>query len=141
MAKTDRSGDRQFAALPYRVDPQGGYQVLLVTSRETGRWIVPKGWPIKGKKAHHVAEIEAFEEAGVRGTVGKKPVGDFAYAKRMPDGEDRLILVTVYPLLIKDELSAWPEAGERRRCWFGQKDAAAQVDEGQLARLILEFGR
>lgn len=76
---------------------------------------------------------------GLQGKVSKKPIGQFAYNKRTPDGEEWLILMAIYLLLIKDGLPIWPEARERQRCWLGQKDAAAQVDEGQLARLILEL--
>jgi 8-oxo-dGTP pyrophosphatase MutT (NUDIX family) len=141
MSKTDRSGDHQFAALPYRADADGGYQVMLVTSRETGRWVVPKGWPMKGKKPARVAEIEAAQEAGIRGKIGRKPLGAFPYTKRMPDGEERLIHVTLYPLLVTDERPSWREDRERQRSWFSQEEASGQVEEGQLAQLILDLER
>ena len=51
-ATEDSAESLQFAALPYQIDRQGTVRILLVTSRETGRWIIPKGWPMKGKLPH-----------------------------------------------------------------------------------------
>src|ERR1700726_1179051 len=76
----------QYAALPYRVRRNFGTEVMLVTSRETRRWIIPKGWPHKGKTPHRSAAREAFEEAGVVGAVGSRPVGSFSYEKRLNNG-------------------------------------------------------
>ena len=66
----------QVAALPVKGKP-GKYRVLLVTSRETRRWIIPKGWPMKGRKDHEAAAQEALEEAGVTGHVHKHPMGAY----------------------------------------------------------------
>ncbi len=74
----------QYAALPYRV--RDGLELLLITSRETGRWVIPKGWPMKGKTAHAAAAREALEEAGLKGKIGKQSLGDYSYGKRLSNG-------------------------------------------------------
>src|SRR5258708_7732746 len=71
----------QYGALPYRFTPEASLEILLVTTRQTKRWIIPKGWPIKRLKPAKSAAREAFEEAGVRGKIGMKSVGLFAYEK------------------------------------------------------------
>ena len=130
---------RQFGALPYRIDDEGGLQILLVTSRDTGRWVVPKGNPMLHKQGYEVAAEEAYEEAGVRGKIRTAPIGSFRYRKRT-----RLLLavnaeVRVFALRVDRLLSQWPEAHQRRRQWFSREDAAAAVAERGLKRLILEF--
>src|SRR5215218_7543079 len=72
---------QQYAALPLAIGHDGQQQVLLVTSRETGRWIIPKGWAEKGIKAHVLAAREAYEEAGLRGDIGHEPIGRYRYTK------------------------------------------------------------
>jgi ADP-ribose pyrophosphatase YjhB (NUDIX family) len=135
MGKSDRSTDTQYGALPYRLG-RHGVEILLITSRETGRWVIPKGWPMTGKKPYRVAEIEAFQEAGVKGVVRKKPTGVYPYAKFLPDGENRLCLVVVFPLRLTLEKVEWRERGTRERHWFPQDEAAELVDEGSLALII-----
>ncbi len=135
MAKSDRTADTQFAALPYRFE-KGELEVMLITSRGRGRWVIPKGWPMLGRKPHQAAEIEAFQEAGVKGKIDKKPIGTYAYSKRLPDGEDRLFLVVVYPLRVTLEAVKWREQAERQRSWFTKGDAADRVEEGGLAEII-----
>jgi hypothetical protein len=138
MAESDKSGDIQFGALPYRVGTHG-VEILLITTRETQRWIKPRGWPMIGKKPHRVAEIEAFQEAGVKGIVKKKPIGAFPYSKIMPDGSAKLCLVQVFPLQVKLEKVKWREHKERVRAWFRAEDAAAAVEAGGLAQIIVEW--
>ena len=116
-----------------------GIEIMLITSRESKRWVIPKGWPIVGKKPHRVAEIEAFEEAGVKGVVKKKPIGAYPYSKSLPSGEMRLCLVEVYPLRVTLEAIKWREQKERMREWFPAREAAALVDEGGLAQIIEEW--
>jgi 8-oxo-dGTP pyrophosphatase MutT (NUDIX family) len=135
MAKSDRTTDTQYGALPYR-NGIHGLEILLITSRETGRWVIPKGWPMEGKEPHRAAEIEAFQEAGVKGVIKKKPVGVYPYTKFMPDGSDRLCLVEVFPLRVTLEAVKWREQAERKRAWFKARRAAELVDEGSLARII-----
>jgi 8-oxo-dGTP pyrophosphatase MutT (NUDIX family) len=127
----------QYAALPYRLG--NGLEVLLITSRETGRWVLPKGWPMKGKKAHEAAAREALEEAGVRGKVGKSAVGYYSYGKRLSDGGVRACLVEVFPLEVGRQMSRWPEQDQRTLGWFSPDDAANLVEEPELASLIATF--
>ena len=126
---------KQVAALAYRKHGKG-VDVLLITSRETKRWIIPKGWPMKGKKDWNAAAREAFEEAGVEGKMGKKSIGVYHYVKR--DGLRSFdVEVTVYPLEVKSELRIWPEKAERKRRWFSAEAAAAVVTDDGLDAIII----
>jgi 8-oxo-dGTP pyrophosphatase MutT (NUDIX family) len=127
----------QYAALPYRTPD--ALEVLLITSRETGRWVLPKGWPMKGKKPHVCAAREALEEAGVKGRVGKSAIGCYRYVKRLPENGTIPCSVDVYPLMVERQLKRWPEQGQRALAWFSAANAAALVDEGELASLIEAF--
>ena len=126
---------RQVAALPFRLDSDGRIEVMLVTSRETRRFIVPKGWPMKRKSARRAAAIEAEEEAGVTGRALKQPVGSYSYWKRMKTEFVR-VDVTVYLLAVTDEHEDWQEAGSRQRAWLSPGDAALLIDEPELATLV-----
>jgi 8-oxo-dGTP pyrophosphatase MutT (NUDIX family) len=75
----------QYGALPYRFTPHAALEILLVTTRQTRRWIIPKGWPIKGLRPAKSAAREAFEEAGVRGKISAKPLGLFTYEKSLDE--------------------------------------------------------
>jgi 8-oxo-dGTP pyrophosphatase MutT (NUDIX family) len=137
MAKHKNS--LQFAALPWRLDGRGMRQIVLLTSRETHRWVIPKGWPMKGKKPAEVAAQEAFEEAGLLGKiVGKKPLGNFHYPKRLTN---RTILceVRVYLFRVEQQLETWPEMSKRETKWFDANEAAELVDESGLAAIIERF--
>ncbi|HEX2887726.1 NUDIX hydrolase [Vineibacter terrae] len=130
----------QYAALPYRPSPDGQLHVLLITSRDSGRWIIPKGWPMPGKTGPQVAAQEAFEEAGVIGKTGDVPVGSYRYLKRRRRTDSMTCLVEVFPLEVTDELERWPETRRRVRSWFTPQDAAARVDEAELKALIGMYG-
>lgn len=130
---------QQVAALPYRIDGAGAVRVLLVTSRETRRWVLPKGNPIRGLSAHRAAAQEAYEEAGVRGAICPAPLGSYQYRKRGRLGQRRDTIVAVYPLAAMAEAEDWPERGQRERRWFDLAEAAAAVQEPELTRLIAEF--
>ena len=138
MAKSDRTTDTQYGALPYRMGPHGR-EIMLITSRGTKRWVIPKGWPMVGKKPRRVAEIEAFREAGVKGVIAKRPLGFYPYSKFLPGGEERLCLVEVYPLRVTLKAVTWREQAERERTWFRADEAARLVDEGGLGLLIDEW--
>ena len=127
----------QVGALPVRGEP-GTYEVLLVTSRETGRWIIPKGWPMKGKEDHEAAAQEAFEEAGVAGKVHHKPFGAYTYEKRQATGSTP-IRVMVYILEVTEKLKQWPEKNERSRSWMSVSQAAKFVDEIGLSDILLRL--
>jgi 8-oxo-dGTP pyrophosphatase MutT (NUDIX family) len=127
----------QIAALPLR-RVANRTEVLLVTSRDTGRWVVPKGWPWRNVPDHEAAAGEAWEEAGVRGRVKPKSIGDFTYAKRR-DSKSFLVKVFVFVLEVKEVASSWPERGERRRRWFTAAKAAEAVDEAGLKEILLSL--
>ena len=124
----------QVAALPVRRTAEG-LQVLLISSRETRRWIIPKGWPMKGRKDHQAAAQEALEEAGVSGKVHKHPLGAYTYQKRLATGVQPC-RVMVYLLDVEKERTSWPEKDQRRREWLSPDAAAEQISEPGLARLI-----
>lgn len=130
----------QYGALPYRLDDDASIEVLLVTSRETKRWIIPKGWPIKGLKPSEAAAREAYEEAGVRGRIAGRALGYYVYEKRLEDrGTTVPCQVEVFPLLVKRQSKDWPESKQRMARWFSAAEAAALVDNDQLYNLIREF--
>lgn len=128
----------QYAALCYRVEG-GDLKVLLITSRGTGRWIIPKGWPIAGLSPSETAAQEAWEEAGVQGKLSKHKAGFYSYDKLMGSGELRPCFLTVFPIEVKKMADDYPEQGQRRRKWYSPKKAAARVDEPELAKLLREF--
>jgi 8-oxo-dGTP pyrophosphatase MutT (NUDIX family) len=139
MAKDKFHGTTQFAALPWRISEGGTRQVMLLTSRETRRWVIPKGWPMKKRKPAEVASQEAYEEAGLIGQiVGKRPFGSFHYAKLVAT-EAVLCQVRVFLLRVEQQLDDWPEKRERETKWFEAKEAASLVDEGGLAEIIARF--
>ena len=110
---------------------------MLVTSRETRRWVIPKGWIEKRHSPAAQAAQEAFEEAGIRGRIGKAPIGHYAYPKRLANGASVTCEVEVYPLEVERLLERWPEMAERERRWFTVAEAAALVQEGGLGSLML----
>lgn len=133
---------RQIAALPYRSAGGGAdapVSILLVTSRETRRWVIPKGNPMAGLLSHAAAAVEAEEEAGVRGAVCPTPMGCYQYLKRRKNGTSLIIEVDVFPLAVTEELSSWKEEEERDRRWFSRAEAADAVEEADLAALIRSF--
>lgn len=132
----------QFGALCYRMRRDLGiFEVLLVTSRESGRWIIPKGWPIPGKKPHEVAAIEAFEEAGVRGKAKKKPFGYFTYLKVTGDGQRVPCCVQVHLLNVEEISATFREKGQRISEWVSCVEAARRVREPELKGLFLAMQR
>lgn len=135
MAKVKRLS-KQVAALPVRVGMSGQVEVLLVTSRATRRWIIPKGWPMPGRTDWEAAAIEAREEAGAIGEVDPEPLGAFSYFKRRALRFD-LIDVTVYRLVVTDQLSDWLERKQRVSRWVPPAEAARLVQEPGLASIII----
>jgi ADP-ribose pyrophosphatase YjhB (NUDIX family) len=127
---------RQVAAIPYRISGKGRVEVLLVTSNTTRRFIVPKGWPMKGKSARKAAGEEAREEAGVVGEISKKPVGAYSYWKRLSESFVR-VNVKVYLLAVEETHPDWQESEKRGRAWLSPAEASALIDEPELAALVL----
>jgi 8-oxo-dGTP pyrophosphatase MutT (NUDIX family) len=139
MAKHKSRGTTQFAALPWRLSERGTREIMLLTSRETRRWVIPKGWPMKRRKPAEVAMQEAYEEAGLIGrVVSKRPIGNFHYLKRLPKGEV-LCQVRVFLFRVERQLDDWPEKKQRETKWFDAEEAASLVEEGGLAEIIDNF--
>jgi 8-oxo-dGTP pyrophosphatase MutT (NUDIX family) len=135
--QTDRALRVQYGVLPYRFTETNSLEVLLVTTRQTRRWIIPKGWPIKGLKPPKSAAREAYEEAGIRGTVGAKSIGAFSYEKGIDaNGGTVPCEVRVFPMIVKRQLSTWPEAHEREAQWFESAKALSAIKEKGLRQLI-----
>lgn len=129
----------QVAALVYRY-PGPSPEILLITSRGTGRWIIPKGWPKAGKTLHDMALREAFEEAGIRGTVDPDPIGQFDYKKYdLPPEAIPSFTVNVYAVEFRRMAKNWPERGQRISEWLSPEDASERVDEPELKTLLLNM--
>lgn len=128
----------QAAALPWR-RTNGKVEILLVTSRQTGRWIIPKGWVDPGEPLHLAARREAFEEAGIEGTIASDPLGSYFYMKALPSGLMRRCEVWVFPLHVSAEAKRWPERELRHRSWLSPQDASRRIQDAPLAELIAGF--
>jgi 8-oxo-dGTP pyrophosphatase MutT (NUDIX family) len=129
----------QSAAIPYKIDNQGKLQVLLVTSRRTRRWIIPKGKIGAAMLPSRSAEREAFEEAGVLGRISKQPVGSYWQGDALLSGPEGSILVFAYALEVIDELPVWAEMHQRERRWFTLKDALLTVRDSNIRSLLMAF--
>ena len=128
---------QQYAALPWRQAPN--LEILLITSRETRRWVIPKGWPMPGLSAAESAAQEAYEEAGVRGEMSSQAIGHYGYSKRLRRGAKKGFRVDVFAMEVTEVLDLWPEAHERARQWLSPQKALALVEEPELAALIRAF--
>ncbi len=137
MAKTS-SQLRQVAALPLRFTVGGAAEALLITSRETQRWVIPKGWPMTGLRDADAAAAEAREEAGVTGKIVGKPLGSYLYWKRREAHFD-LVEVTVYRLDVRGQLGKWRERGQRTIRWMSLPEAAEAVLEPGLQGMLLSL--
>ncbi len=129
----------QTAALPLRYDDKRAPRVLMITSRETGRWVMPKGWMMDGKKPWHAAEIEALEEAGAVGSIGSDLIGEYSYDKLLEDGSSVPVRVQLYPMIVLRLKKHWKERGQRKRRWFSLKGAARRVNEPELRDILLSL--
>ncbi len=129
---------RQVAALPWRRGADG-VEIMLVTSRETRRWVTPKGGRMAGKTDAEAAAQEALEEAGIEGLVSGTPLGSFRYLKILKRRAPRWCTVDVYALKVEIEHADWQEREERERVWVGRDEAVRRVDEPDLKALIAAF--
>ena len=130
---------RQAGVIPFRIVGEK-LEVLLVTSRDTGRWVIPKGYIDKGKTASEAAAQEAWEEAGISGEITSKiPLGFIPYIKVLSAGESRPATIEVYAMRVTKEKSKWQERKERKREWLDPVDAASRVREPALAVLLLRM--
>lgn len=134
---------QQIAVLPYRAASPAAdapIHILLITSRGTGRWVIPKGQPIGKLPPHASAAVEAEEEAGVLGAACPTSIGSYRYRKRRSSGASIWTDVEVFPFAVTQELDSWKEQHERERRWFTLAEAAEAVDEPDLRALIRSFG-
>ena len=136
ISRKARTG-RQCAAIPVQLNADGALVVMLVTSRDTGRWVVPKGWTAAKLTSAQAAAREAYEEAGVVGwIVSDTPFGTYHYQKRLTPTLTIPCDVEVFLLLVEQQLETWPEQKQREICWFSPSEAASCVDEGGLAEIL-----
>jgi 8-oxo-dGTP pyrophosphatase MutT (NUDIX family) len=136
--RTEVAERRQVAALPWRRGADG-LEILLVTSRETRRWVTPKGGRMAGRTDAKAAAQEALEEAGVEGEIADRPLGTFRYLKVLRRRASRWCVVALYPLKVDVEHASWKEQAERERRWMSRAEAVAAVDEPELRELIAAF--
>jgi hypothetical protein len=142
--RSDRKADvypelTQLAALCWRNTPKSGREVLLVTS-STGRWILPKGWPIDGKPAVHTALTEAWEEGGVKkGRAVRRPLGSYMATKITADGDELPCLHKVYAVEVRKTVDDFPERKRRERLWVAPAVAAELVQEEGLKEILKAF--
>ena len=133
---------QQYAALCYRTKNNGEIEVLVATSRDTGRWVIPKGWPMSGRSMAEAALQEAWEEAGVtRGKASRKPLGRYIAIKRTPAGDDLPCLHRVYAVKVQEAVDDYPEAHRRDRIWVTPEQAARLVDEDGLREILTGLRR
>lgn len=130
----------QYAALPFRVVGRR-VEIMLITSRETRRWVIPKGWPMKGLKPQDAAAVEAAEEAGLIGDIEPRPIGSYRYLKQLKGDQEIAVQVILFPFLVAGQIDSWKEQGQREFSWFRYQRAATLVAEPALKRLIREFGK
>lgn len=120
----------QAGAIPLRRG-RDGLEVLLVTTR-SGRWIVPKGMIEPGLSPRQAAQMEALEEAGVRGLVSRRRLGWFEYSKR-----SRVHRVELFTLLVREQLRDWHESSRRRRRWVPLHTAASLLAHRPALSLVV----
>lgn len=128
----------QCAVLPWR-RARKGVEIMLITSRGTKRWVLPKGWPEKGETLCDAAQREAAEEAGVLGNAAAEPIGSFFYDKELDNGLTRRCEVRVFAMQVKEVAKRWPEKDERNRVWVSPATASTMVAEPDLAELLANF--
>lgn len=130
---------QQYGALCFRRDEASDIEILMITSRESGRWIIPKGWPMKGKKPYEAAATEAWEEAGVRGVVKRKPVGRYTYLKELENGDVAPCIVDLFQVEVTEIKANFKEQGQRMSDWVKPDEAARRVREVELKAVLVDF--
>jgi uncharacterized protein len=126
----------QYGVLASKAAEDGARRILLITSRDTKRWVIPRGNPIAGLSPSLAAAQEAWEEAGIKGETDPEPIGAYCYDKRRLDGSSVPAEVLVFALHVREEAETWPEEHERERRWFAPAEAADAVDEPELKTLL-----
>ena len=117
------------------MDVDGRVNVMLVTSRDTRRWVLPKGWVKRRSSPHRQAAVEAFEEAGLIGEVRVPSVGSYRYPK-LAHGRATAVRVDVFLLDVEHQCAEWPEKDQRETVWVSPTEAAEMVAERDLAAIL-----
>lgn len=132
---------RQCGAIVFRRAAESAalVEVLVITSRDTGRWVIPKGWPMKNRKPHEAAAIEALQEAGVRGKASKKSLGQYTYLKRLDTGVDVPCIVDLYQIEAETLEDEFKEKGQRVLEWVTPSEASRRVQEPELKSILRSF--
>jgi 8-oxo-dGTP pyrophosphatase MutT (NUDIX family) len=138
MSTASKASNIQYAALPWR-KAGDALEILLITTLNTRRWIVPKGWPLEGKSPQDSAAQEAMEEAGISGNIAKAPLGSFHYNKLRKSGETVSCKVDVFAMEVARQRRSWAEKDRREARWFSIDEALEHVTEPGLRRLIAKF--
>jgi uncharacterized protein len=120
-------------------EPDASVEIMLVTSRQTRRWIIPKGNVDHGMSPHAAAAQEAEEEAGARGDIGHDPLGSFTYEKQVVSGLCVAAKVVVFPLSVQEVMNEWKESKWRRRKWFAIDEVADAIQEPGLREIVGRF--
>lgn len=123
----------QAAALPFRYK-NDALQIMLITSRKSRKWIIPKGLMEEGLAKYELAIKEAYEEAGIAGRVTTQSLGIYQYEKW-----GGICKVSVFSLQVDKILDRWPEDNFRDRKWFNPEEAINIVENSELKGIIKQF--
>jgi 8-oxo-dGTP pyrophosphatase MutT (NUDIX family) len=129
----------QVGAVPWCRRAGSKLEVLLITSRRSGKWIVPRGWTSRLRRLPRSAKREALEEAGVRGFISREPIGHVDLPKDYRLAGTIQWRLALFSLEVTDVLETWKETGQRQRQWFSPEEAAKLVSPPEVGALILEL--
>lgn len=130
--------EKQSAAIPFRRNAAKELEILLVTSRRKGRWVLPKG-TVRGMLPHATAAREAFEEAGAIGVISQEAIGVYHQRKKTGAGDIEEVPVLAFPLYVDTLLGTWPEMAMRNRQWMNVSLAAKAVNNDEIRRILEKF--
>jgi 8-oxo-dGTP pyrophosphatase MutT (NUDIX family) len=125
----------QYGVLPY-IQSANKVKLVLITSRKSKNWIVPKGNRILKKSKHATALQEAFEEAGLRGRLSE---GDEMHFKIKSNGKQ--VMLILYPMRVEKMLRVWPEKGQRKRVVVNRHKAVKIVGWPNFRRKLKSWNK
>jgi 8-oxo-dGTP pyrophosphatase MutT (NUDIX family) len=114
--------------------PIAGDMVVLVTSRSSGHWIIPKGYVEKGMTPAESAAKEAWEEAGITGKVQLDEIGTYHYRR-----SSGIYAVKVFPLEVESLLDQWQEMHVRQRKLVTPAEALELIFHDELRTIVAEY--